>query len=221
MHTAQGRFISPWHDLYWYSDITALEDGVRSIQKAYQEKDIHDYVLVRLHFQNELSTEERKAMMRKSVAQMTGIDESEVLSFPEIPVHEYIAYTGAQRLQKEKYLRILNQNQDVMAEFQEILSDMEDKEALCYLHESVSAMEPCPKSDYHEIGYAAKFGKIVDSRNCKILNILRHCSFARNTLLKDKVIISELLGEDGSTGQKFKKQFLSIMWHMLKSSKMK
>ena len=92
-----------------------------------------------------------------------------------------------------------------MAEVQEILPDMEDEEALCYLYESVSAMEPCPKSDYHEIGYAAKFGKIVDSRNCKILNIIRHGSFTRNTLLKDKAIISELLGEDGSTGQKFKK----------------
>lgn len=202
---SQGRFIAPWHDMHWYENATALENGVRSIQEAYQEKDINDYVLVKLYLQNESSAEERMAAMRTSVAQMAGIDVSEVSPLPEIPVNEYIAYTGLQLLAKEKCLQILTKNPDAIEEVLEILPDMEEDEALCYLHESVGAMEPRPQSDYYEIGYAAKFGKVLDAPNCKILDVVRYGSFARNTLLSDETIISELRGEDGSTGQRLKK----------------
>lgn len=203
---SQGRFIAPWHGMYWYKDANALEEGVRSIQAAYQEKQIEDYILVTFYLQNELSTEERSAAMRSSVAQVLGVDESEISSLPEIPVHEYIAYTGLQTLTKEKCLQILNCDSDVMEEVQELLPDMEEEEALCYLHESVEGMKPRPQYDYYEIGYPAKFGKLLDEPNIEILKIIRHGSFARNILLCNKTIISELRGEDGSTRQKFKKK---------------
>ncbi len=203
---SQGRFIAPWHDMYWYKDASALENGVHSIQKTYQEKQIDDYVLVTFYFRNELSAEERVAAMRASVAQMVGIEESEVSTLPEIPVHEYIAYTGLQILTKEKCLQIISRDSDVIEEVQELLPDMEEEEALCYLHESVGDMKPRPQNDYYEIGYPAKFGELLDAPNSEILNIIRHGSFARNALLSDETIISELRGEDGSTGQRFKKK---------------
>lgn len=202
---SQGRLIAPWHDMYWYESLPALENGIKSIQKAYQEKNISDYVLLKLYLQNELSVEEQAVAMRTAVAQMVGIDESEVSPFPEMPVHEYIAYTGLQLLPKEKCLQILKRDPDLIEEVLEILPDMEEVEALYYLHDSVTAMEPHPESDYYEIGYPAKFSNVIDTLNCKILNIVRHGSFARNTLLRDETIISELRGEDGTTGQKFKK----------------
>ena len=206
LSVSQGRFIAPWHDMYWYRDTSALENGVHSIQKAYQEKQIDDYVLITFYFRNELSVEERVAAMRTSIAQMVGIDESEVSPLPEIPVYEYIAYTGLQILTKEKCLKILSRDSDVIEEVQELLPDMEEEEALCYLHESVGGMKPRAQNDYYEIGYPAKFGNLLDAPNSEILNIIRHGSFARNALLSDETIISELRGEDGSTGQRFKKK---------------
>jgi len=204
---SQGRFIAPWHNMYWYENENALEDGVQSIQKAYQEKQIDDYVIVKGYLKNELSAEERMAAMRMSIAQMAGIDESEVSPLPEIPVQEYIAYTGLQRLTEEKCLQILSSDLSASEEAQEFLPDMEEEEErLCYLHESIEAIEPWPQSDYYEIGYPAKFGKLVDLPNCEIIEVIRNGSFARNALLSDNTIISELRGEDGSTGQKFKKR---------------
>lgn len=203
---SQGRFIAPWHDVYWYKDANALENGVRSIQTAYQEKQIEDYVLVAFYFKNQLSAEERLAAMRASIARIMGVDESEISSLPEIPVHEYIAYTGLQMLTKEKCLQILSCDADAMEEVQELLPTMEEEDALCYLHESVAGIKPRPENDHYEIGDPAKFGKLLDAPNSKILKIVRHGSFARNTLLCDDTIISELRGEDGSTGQKFKRK---------------
>lgn len=205
LSTSQGRFIVPWHNMYWYEDLASLESGVQSIQKTYKEKDINDYVLVTLHIQNELSSKERMEAGQAAVVQMAGIDESEVLPLPEIPVYEYIAYTGMQLLPKEKCLQILSRNPEALEVVFEFLYDMEEDETLCYLHGSIEAMEPRPQNNYYEIGYPAKFGKVIDVPNCKILDIVRHGSFARNALLSNETIISELRGEDGSTGQRFKK----------------
>lgn len=203
---SQGRFISPWHNMNWYGTKSALESGIHSIQLSYQEKGIDDYIIVKLYVKNETSSVDRVTAMRSAIAQMSGVDESEVSLPSEIPVHEYIAYSATQLMTKERCLQILSRNDETLEEAQEILSDMEENEALSYLHESVEAMEPRPQSDYYEIGYAAKLEKVLREPNCKILNIVRNGSFLRNALLSDETIISELCGNDGSSGQKFKKR---------------
>jgi hypothetical protein len=211
---SQGRFIAPWHEMYWYADESSFENGICSIQSICQEKGINDYVLAKIYLSNELNAEERKAAMRASVAQMIGIDESEVSSFPEIPVYKYIAYVGLQLLTKEKYMQILSSDSSAIEEVRECLHDMDEEEALCFLHESVKAMNPRPQCDSYEIGYPAKFEKLINGPSCEILSIIRNGSFSKNTLLSDETIISELRGEDGSTGQRFKKSvFISNVAH--------
>lgn len=204
--TSQGRLIAPWHNMYWYTDIEALNQGINSIEKAYKEKAIKNYVVVKLYVKNKMSQEERLSAMRASISQVLKIDESEISQLPEVPVHEYIAYVGIQMLTKDYCMKILSCDTDAIIEALELLPNMEEEEALCYLHECIETIRPQPQSDYFEIGYPAKFGKLLDSPNCEICDIVRHGSFLRNSLLSDETIISELCGEDGITGQKFKQR---------------
>lgn len=204
----QGRIIAPWHNVYWYADSNAFQQGITAIENAYQQKGIDDYVIVKFYLPDHSTPNERRAALQAQVSDMLNVAESELsdsLLNVSIPVHEYIAYTAMQILSKDKCLQIISRDKDTMEEAQELLSSMEENEALCYLHESVEYVAPSPRGDYHEIGYPAKFSKFRELPNCTSLGIIRHGIFLRNTVLTDDVIYSELEGKDGSTGQKFKR----------------
>lgn len=201
----QGRFIAPWHHVYWYTDETALQRGIDSIEKAYQEKGISDYFIVKLYRPDDSTPEKRRYALRKEVAGVLNIEEKELsdsLSFT-IPVHEYIAYTALQMIPKDKCLEIISRDPDAVSEAQELLPDMEEDEALCYLHENIECLKPSPYCGHYEIGYPAKFSKLIEA--CEPCGIVRHGIFQMNNLLCDEVLYAELAGEDGSTGQKLKR----------------
>lgn len=200
----QGRFIAPWHNVYWYADEDSFQQGIADIEDAYREKGIEDYVIVKFYLPDHSTPEERRFALQKEVAKMLNKEDvnSVDLSEMSIPVHEYIAYTAVQMLSKDKCLQIISRDENMMEEVRECMPSMEEEEALCYLHESVESVGPSPMGDFYEIGYAAKFDMFYE--NCHLLGILRYGVFQRNTVLTDDIIYSELQGKDGSTGQKFK-----------------
>lgn len=202
----QGRFIAPWHNVYWYADKDALQQGISEIEKSYREKGIEDYIIVKIYIPNRLTEEERSSALRAQLAQNLNVPESELSTalFSSIPVHEYIAYTALQILSKDTCIQIISGDTDTLNEVQEILPDMNEEEALCYLHECVEAISPRPKCDHYEIGYPAKFSYFSREENGCLCGIVRHGIFKRNPLLNDDMLYAELKGEDGSTGQKFK-----------------
>ena len=204
----QGRLIAPWHNVYWYADDSAFQQGIAAIEHAYQQKGIDDYVIVKFYLPDHSTPDERRAALQAQVAGILNVSEPELfdsLSNISIPVHEYIAYTAVQMLSKDKCMQIISCDKDQLEEAQELLPSMEEDEALRYLHESVESVEPTPQSDYYEIGYPPKFSKFYESPNCTSLGIIRHGIFLRNAVLTDDAIYSELQGKDSSTGQKFKK----------------
>ena len=69
--------------------------------------------------------------------QMASQNGMKVKADVELPVYEFVAYFAMQTLSKEKCLDILSSDKEQYRERQEIISDMEEREALCYLHESV------------------------------------------------------------------------------------
>ncbi len=203
----QGRFIAPWHNVYWYTDKDSFQQGIATIEDAYRQKGIDDYVIVQFYLPDHSTPEERRDALQESVASMLNVPKAEVsASIPEfsIPVHEYMAYTAVQMLSRDKCLQIISCDENKIEEAQELLPSMDDEEALCYLHESVESADPSPKCDGYEIGYPAKFSKFYEHETCTFLGIVRHGIFLRNTVLTDDIIYSELRGEDGSTGQKYK-----------------
>jgi hypothetical protein len=100
---------------------------------------------------------------------------------------------------------MLSKDKEIFSEVQEHLEDMDEEEVSFYLHESIDALEPRPIYDYYEIGYPAKFSKLVDDENCSICSLIRHGIFQRNPLLSDEIFYAELRGEDGATRQRFKR----------------
>lgn len=200
----QGRFIAPWHSAYWYSDKKALQQGISEIERVYRQKDIEDYIIVTFHMTNLLTEEENAALMKARLLRL-GLTDSDISSLPPMPQHEYLAYTAIQTLSRDTCLHIISRDPDAHNEALELLPDMDEDEALCYLHESVKALRPNPKCDYYEIGTPAKFNALFNSEDFEICDMIRHGIFARNSLLDDKIIYGELRGEDGSTGQKFKR----------------
>lgn len=105
-------------------------------------------------------------------------------------------------LSAETCLQIISKDVDLAEEVLENLATMDDEEAICYLHESIELVAPTPKPKHYEIGYPSKFNYFYENFPC--LGIIRHGAFYRNTLLNDEILFSELCGEDGATGQKYK-----------------
>lgn len=179
---AQGRLLAPWHNMYWYRSLEEREEGIRSIEEAYGQKGVADYVIV----------------------EMEAKDPAANNLF-----HKYILYTGMQQLTREECQHLLAQDPLLWDEVQKTLPSLEENEGegavLCYLHENIELLKPPTKQDYYEIGYPAKFSKLMESGDFTVTRVIRHGKFERNELLDDAVILAELKGLDGTTGQTFKR----------------
>lgn len=202
LSVANGRFIAPWHVMCWYLSEDSLREGICSIEKSCREKGIEDYVIVVLRFGQPISSE-HEAGMRDALMQMMG---GNIKSGVKLPEYKFIAYFAMQTLTKDACLHILSGDEEAYAEAQDIVLNTEDDyEALCLLHESVVALNPSFERDYYELGYPAKLEKYLENTECSVQELRRYGIFERNKLLDDAVIISELKGEDGSTGQQLRK----------------
>lgn len=214
----EGRVIAPWHNVNWYVDKNSLEKGIASIENCYSQKGIKDYTITIFHIKTSKS-DQRQARMCEIIEglQQMGITQIDEKRLSNLPTYEYIAYVSLQTLKKDICLKILSKDIDTFESTNEIISNMEgEEEILSYLHDCVEALEPRSEYDYYDIGYPAKFSLFLDNPENELIEIKRYGIFTRNKLLTDDTIISELRGEDGSTGQKIKKNInMQINAHVI------
>jgi hypothetical protein len=199
---SQGRLIAPWHDVNWYVGAESLDKGIASIEACCKVKWIEDYVTVVLRA-SKPTTSERQATMRSVILTMAG--NQAPATTPALPTYEYIAYFAMQILTAEQYLKILDRDPSQFVDERESIESMSPDEAIQTLHELATAAEPRPRNDFYEIGYPAKFIKFTEMLDFEVHEIRRYGKFARNTLLEDDVILAELSGETGFTGQRLKR----------------
>ena len=82
----EGRFIAPWHNVYWYADSDSFQQGITAIEDAYHQKGIEDYVIVKFHFPDpSMSYTQYSALKSEDV---DGLD------VKKLRENEYIAYTA-------------------------------------------------------------------------------------------------------------------------------
>ncbi|ARL10622.1 endonuclease NucS domain-containing protein [Burkholderia pseudomallei] len=198
----QGRFIAPWHDVNWYLSRESLDEGIKSIEESCKVKNIQNYVIVVLQPPEPIVSEHQASMW--NVLGQIAVMNGEERSTSSLPTYEFIAYFAMQ-LNHEECIRVLEHDPDQLDEVRETIVDMDAEESLKYLYESVGTVEPRSVQDHYEIGYPAKFSKFLNDIGCNVNAVIRHGVFKRNTLLSDDSILSELRGEDGSTGQRFKR----------------
>ena len=203
--TIRGRLIAPWHHIYWYTDKDALQRGIAAIERAYSAKGIDDYVIVSFYLPDPSTPEERRAALLSEVANMLKVPQASLstsLASFSPPTYEYMAYTAVQMLPDETCLQIISCDESLFKEAQNAILLMPTEERARYLHECVASVPPFPECDYREIGYPAKFALFYQQEDGTILSTIRRGIFARNTLLPNSILYSELQGEDGFTSQK-------------------
>lgn len=150
----EGRVILPWHEVFLYASQENLELGIKSIEECCKQKQIHNYIIVAMRLDQVKS-----------------------------PFCNYVAYFAIQTLQEEEYWKILLQDIESYKEAQELVDGMTDDsdkdERLQTLYELVAAMKPRPYCDLKEIGYPAKFSKIVTDLCVEILAVKRYGIFEK------------------------------------------
>ncbi|MDE0716951.1 MAG: endonuclease NucS [Rhodospirillaceae bacterium] len=206
-----GRVLSPWHELNMYTDKTSLLRGVNSYVHANNSKGIDNYVLVILeapagHHERVLEAT-REGLAKVQRRYTNEVDYNAINSqLEKLEEYKFILYFVPQLLAREACIEALRRSDEDLEELKEILEDMDEDEALCTLHENLFAANPRTFNEHYEIGYPAKFkSRLIDDEGWKIVEMKRYGSLARNQLLTDQTIISEICGETGSSGQTFKR----------------
>lgn len=201
-----GRVFAPWHELALYTDEDSAKRGLESYEHACKAKGISDFVLVDMVPHPSHRERELDAMVAayESMGISDQADRERIAS--QLTVFESLLYF-APLMQSEAFCEAVvrkHAEEDDLIEFIEYIADMEPEGKLCALHEKVYEVGPAIHRDYFEIAYPAKFGsKLLDDEGWTIKKIHRYGGLAANELLDDASIISELRGNDGTTGQKY------------------
>lgn len=220
-----GRTLSPWHELNYYSNTENLQKGLQSYVDANKKKGIDSYVIVMLdapsghHEMTLAATREGMANVRRQFGDEADYDEIDA-SLESMVEYKHILYFVPQLLSENACVDALQQSGEDMDELREILEDMGEEETLCVLHEHLFSAEPKTHNERYEIGDPAKFkSRLIDAEGWSISSITRYGALARNMLLTDETIISEICGETGVTGQKYKRSISMARKSQLSAAK--
>jgi hypothetical protein len=209
---SMGRVLSPWHELNLYTTKKGVDKSIEDYDASCRKKSISNYVMVILeapegHHQKVVERT-RHAMAQQQMSFGGEVDHVGIArSLEKMAQYGYVNYFVPQLQTKSELIDVLTHNNAVDRELRSLLDGMEEEEALCHLQELVLDLAPKPKRDYFEIGYAAKFNsRLLEDEGWKIVKVLRRGTFERNSLLTDKTILSEISGDTGITGQRYKRR---------------
>lgn len=207
-----GRVFAPWHELALYKNTGSMKRGLESYERACKAKGISEFVIIEmtphlLHRDRELDA---MVVAYESMGMFGNADREKIAN--QLPTFERLLYF-APLMQTEGFYEAVvrsHAEQYDLDEFINYISDMDEDERLCALHEKAYEVGPDIHRDYFEIAYPAKFGsKLLDKEGWEIKSIHRYGGVAANELLNDATIISELHGNDGITGQKYSRNISS------------
>lgn len=201
-----GHYLAPWHHLNRYYDADSLQRGIAEHEQTCAIKGITDYVILIMKAAPnfvELARAQFIEMYKDSMSKggISITDDQAIAAAESLGNYEYIAYF-AMRLMKRDEGMVLIKDMIASEEVSEYFDDAGEEDGLRFMHETLSAMDPCPHRDYYEIGYAAKLQWKLDQEDWSIVELRRYGSFARNKALTDEAILGELCGKDGTTGQR-------------------
>jgi len=207
-----GRVLSPWHEISLYSSDKRLVEGVASYDASCQAKGINDYIMIEMkappgfYEASVVTTARALNSIRGSAEEPT---EEEIANTASKMVRlDHLIYFVPQLQSVEKYMEIIRADAPLYDEVKEFANSLEGEELLCSLQEYALYASPNVDRDHFEIGYPAKFrNKLLEDEGWMIENIHRRGAFARNKILSDEIILAEIEGEAGTSGQKLKRSF--------------
>jgi hypothetical protein len=202
-----GRLFAPWHELRFFNSEEKMIMALEAIKLDYERKGISDYVVVEMRAEDHHTSAEtarRIHTLTSMVRDYGGEDpDDDVLDRLEAKTMG-ILYSAMLQLTDDAYLEIIERLTD-NEHYEEFLGEIEGaegEERTCRLHEEVECIGEIP-SDGFEIGYPAKFSAFERSDEWSTSKIFRSGALARNEVLTDSTICSELRGEQGVTKQRY------------------
>ena len=195
-----GRFIAPWHSVYWYSNQENLDTGISSIESSWESKGMEDYVIAIIGVPDEFTNHQQEALVQSLIAS-TGMTDDEAANMPTLPKHNFIAYVASQMPTESQCLNIIR-SKNVPKEDLEDLVNIDGIDRIGFLYDIILNIRPYPWSEYAEIGTPAKFDALMEIPGFTLVDIKRYGAFSRNNLLKDDDILSDLHGYAGQSKQK-------------------
>lgn len=204
-----GRVLSPWHEVSRYHSKKRLAEGIASYDASCLSKGIRDYVMLEMHAPEGLhqasviATARAIKNIRENVTELTEEEIAEISS--KMPPLDHMIYFVIQIQTSEEYLEVVRSDPDAYEEVVEFIDELKGEELLCTLHEYALDANPRVDRDHLEIGNPAKFRKFLEDEGWIIDAIHRRGAFKRNKILSDEVIISEISGEAGTSGQRLKR----------------
>jgi hypothetical protein len=216
LQLTEERLFLPVHEVALYESRQSLDLGCRSYESICKMKGVENYVLVIL----KAAAEHHETSVATTTAALNAMRETfggEPIALEDIreklTPHPYMIYFAMLKLDEkycEKRIRELlsDTDPDYLEEIIEGVSDCAPEDVGLAWAEKLVEVDPTPERDYLEIGYPAKFTKILDMERWEIQHIIRKGTLATNPLLTDDTIISELRGEQGVTKQRFVRQIV-------------
>lgn len=207
------RLFAPWHELNLYETKENMLFALKAYEDSCAQKRIFDYVIVIMtppdgfHEASVIATFKNMESIYENSDDNPHTLESLRAHMSE---YKYILYFATLELNETDCLDVIQKlaESDDREEFMDYILDMEGDERLGTLHEKVYEIEPSPPNDYYEIGYPAKFGtKLLNDEGWHVEKINRYGTLAQNELLTDELIIEELSGSQGNTGQRYIYEF--------------
>lgn len=201
----RGRFIAPWHEINIYESRSSMERALLVIQKTMANKGIMDFVVVILEAAPGFNDYAKERLREALLSYSEDVDRVSH-QVENLQRCEFILYVGIQMLSRDLCLKLLQADAQKFEEVKEVVGEMDGDEAIGTLHEYVLDSPPRLHCDYFEIGYPAKLkSKLLEDEGWLIKSIERFGFFARNPILTDDDILSELCGTTGATGQILKR----------------
>jgi len=205
-----GRVLSPWHEINLYTSEERLGEGLASYDASCKAKSINDYVMVELkapegfYESSVIATATSLHEIRGDTRELTEEEITDVAG--KMDRLDHMIYFVPQLQTTEEYLDMIRADTEQYEEAKEFSNYMEGDELLCSLQGYALDARPKVDRDYFEIGYPSKFRcKLLEDEGWTITNIHRRGAFARNTILTDEIILGEIGGDAGTSGQRLKR----------------
>ena len=198
------RFLSAVQVARYYLDEKSLKIGIEEHEKFFKSHEIKNFVLIILkspdnYYQNQINS-------LKQIHDLIDVEN-------KIPDLKYIIYSSNQLLSEQDYVNHFKKDKYYKDEYkdniEEILSDNDatSLDKLERLNDLLIEQEPFPDSDHVEKGTPAKFRSLLDYQHWEIIEIKKYGSLNNNILLSNDLIIQEISGGNGTTGQSYEAVF--------------
>ncbi|EGK00098.1 endonuclease NucS domain-containing protein [Dysgonomonas gadei] len=203
--TNEDRILSAHQMARYYISEQSLQKGIKEHCDFFLNRNVESFVLIILKAPKGYREMTLNSIKEFAINNFGNYDITATYE-KSMPDYKYMIYSTNQLLSLEKYYDILSQYSELEESIDEILNDDEASslDKMEQLNGLLIETEPFPHADSVEIGKPAKYDLFKEVQGWELIEIKKYGSLSKNIILSDNQIEEEILGADGTTGERFK-----------------